>query len=41
MPPRASTPIADPITGLILTGLILHSTWESWQTILAVSNARS
>lgn len=26
-------PIADPITGLIITGLILHSTWESWQTI--------
>lgn len=26
-------PIADPIIGLIITGLILHSTWESWQTI--------
>lgn len=26
-------PIADPIIGLIITGLILHSTWESWETI--------
>lgn len=26
-------PIADPIIGLIITGLILHSTWESWATI--------
>jgi len=26
-------PIADPIIGLIITGLILHSTWESWTTI--------
>jgi cation diffusion facilitator family transporter len=26
-------PIADPILGLIITGLILHSTWESWRTI--------
>jgi cation diffusion facilitator family transporter len=26
-------PIADPIIGLIITGLIFHSTWESWQTI--------
>lgn len=26
-------PIADPIIGLLITGLILHSTWESWQTI--------
>ena len=26
-------PIADPIIGLVITGLILHSTWESWTTI--------
>jgi cation diffusion facilitator family transporter len=26
-------PIADPIVGLVITGLILHSTWESWETI--------
>ncbi|HET7355386.1 MAG TPA: cation diffusion facilitator family transporter [Nocardioidaceae bacterium] len=26
-------PIADPVVGLIITGLILHSTWESWVTI--------
>lgn len=26
-------PIADPIIGLIITGLILQSTWQSWQTI--------
>jgi cation diffusion facilitator family transporter len=26
-------PIADPIIGLIITVLILHATWESWQTI--------
>lgn len=26
-------PIADPIIGLAITGLILHSTWESWTTI--------
>lgn len=26
-------PIADPIIGLIITGLIFHSTWESWETI--------
>lgn len=26
-------PIADPIIGLIITGLIFHSTWESWKTI--------
>jgi len=26
-------PIADPIIGLIITGLILRSTWESWTTI--------
>lgn len=26
-------PIADPIMGLIITGLILHITWESWETV--------
>ncbi len=26
-------PVADPIIGLIIVGLILHSTWQSWQTI--------
>jgi cation diffusion facilitator family transporter len=26
-------PIADPIIGLIITGLIFHTTWESWLTI--------
>jgi cation diffusion facilitator family transporter len=26
-------PIADPIMGLVITGLILHITWESWQTV--------
>lgn len=26
-------PIADPIIGLLITGLILKSTWDSWQTI--------
>lgn len=26
-------PIADPIIGLLITGLILHSTWESWGTM--------
>jgi Co/Zn/Cd efflux system component len=26
-------PIADPLIGLIITGLIFHSTWESWETI--------
>lgn len=26
-------PIADPIIGLLITGLIFHSTWESWETI--------
>jgi cation diffusion facilitator family transporter len=28
-------PIADPIMGLVITGLILHITWESWQTVHA------
>jgi len=26
-------PIADPIIGLLITALILHTTWESWGTI--------
>jgi cation diffusion facilitator family transporter len=26
-------PIADPVIGLVITGLIFHSTWESWGTI--------
>lgn len=26
-------PIADPIIGLLITGLILRITWESWQTV--------
>ena len=26
-------PIADPIIGLLITALILHTTWESWVTI--------
>jgi divalent metal cation (Fe/Co/Zn/Cd) transporter len=26
-------PIADPIIGLVITGLILHITWESFHTV--------
>jgi cation diffusion facilitator family transporter len=26
-------PIADPIIGLVITALILHITWESWNTV--------
>ncbi|MDQ6934719.1 MAG: cation diffusion facilitator family transporter [Actinomycetota bacterium] len=26
-------PIADPMIGLLITALILHTTWESWETI--------
>ena len=26
-------PIADPIIGLVITLVILHITWESWQTV--------
>jgi cation diffusion facilitator family transporter len=26
-------PIADPLIGLLITGLILHITWESWNTV--------
>jgi cation diffusion facilitator family transporter len=26
-------PIADPIIGLLITALILHITWESWNTV--------
>jgi cation diffusion facilitator family transporter len=29
----AGAPIADPIIGLLITGLILKITWESWRTI--------
>lgn len=28
-------PIADPIIGLVITVLILHTTWESWRTMRA------
>lgn len=28
-------PIADPILGLLITGLILQITWESWRTVRA------
>ena len=27
--------IADPIMGLVITGLILRITWESWHTVRA------
>jgi len=26
-------PVADPIIGLVISGLILQSSWQSWQTI--------
>lgn len=26
-------PLADPVIGLVITGLILHTTWESWTTM--------
>ena len=26
-------PIADPVIGLVITALILHITWDSWQTV--------
>jgi divalent metal cation (Fe/Co/Zn/Cd) transporter len=26
-------PIVDPIIGLVITGLILRITWESWNTV--------
>ena len=26
-------PIADPVIGLLITGLILHITWDSWKTV--------
>ena len=29
----AGLPIADPVIGLVITGLIFHATWESWVTI--------
>lgn len=28
-------PVADPIIGLVIVALILHSTWQSWNTIHA------
>jgi cation diffusion facilitator family transporter len=28
-------PIADPLIGLVISGLILRSSWQSWQTIRA------
>ncbi len=28
-------PVADPIIGLVITGLILQSSWQSWNTIRA------
>jgi cation diffusion facilitator family transporter len=31
----AGLPIADPIMGLVITGLILQITWESWGTVRA------
>jgi cation diffusion facilitator family transporter len=31
----AGLPIADPIMGLVITGLILRITWESWRTVRA------
>jgi cation diffusion facilitator family transporter len=31
----AGLPIADPIMGLVITGLILRITWESWGTVRA------
>ena len=34
MPRRApGLPIADPINGLLITGLILRATFQSWTTI--------
>jgi hypothetical protein len=27
--------VADPVIGLAITLVILHITWESWQTILS------
>ena len=33
-------PIADPIIGLVITGLIFRSTWQSWQTIRSSSVGR-
>ncbi len=29
----AGFPIADPIIGLLITAMILHAAWQSWQTI--------
>ena len=30
---RVGFPIADPIIGLVITAMILHITWESWNTV--------
>jgi len=29
----AGLPVADPIIGLLICGVILRITWQSWQTI--------
>jgi cation diffusion facilitator family transporter len=33
-------PIFDPIMGLVITALILHITWESWQTVRGSNHQR-
>jgi cation diffusion facilitator family transporter len=33
-------PVADPIIGFVITGLILQSTWQSWRTIRSSSVGR-
>jgi cation diffusion facilitator family transporter len=33
-------PIADPIIGLLITALILHITWESWNTVRGSDDRR-
>jgi cation diffusion facilitator family transporter len=33
-------PIADPIMGLVITGLILRITWKSWHTVRGADHAR-
>lgn len=35
----AGVPIADPIVGLFISGLIFHMTWESWKTIRRAETA--
>jgi cation diffusion facilitator family transporter len=34
-------PIADPVIALIITAIILHITWESWQTVRGSTRAES